>query len=97
MIFTDWTIHSQGSVLLHLKGQQTSPQPVTPELFSLGDRQGAAASYRPEPTPAESGHERMCLAHPSLPGGSVLELHAPSEPRAGALRVGGQPVPAQPG
>lgn len=63
----------------------------------MGDRQGAAASYRPEPAPTESGHEQLCWSHPSLPGGCVLELHAPPAPRPGALRVGGQPVAAQPG
>lgn len=97
VIFTDWTIHSQGSFLLLVKGQQSSPQPVSSELFRLGDRQGAAASCRPKPAPTESGHEWVCLAHPSLPGGCVLELHAPPALWPCALRVGGQPVPAQPG
>lgn len=97
VITTDWTIHSQGGVCLHVEGQQSSPQPLTSELFRLGDRQGAAASDRPEPASAESGDERLCLSHPPLPGGRVLELHAPPPPRPGALRVGGQPVPAQPG
>lgn len=91
------TIHPYGCILLNVKGQQSSPDPVTSELFRLGDRQGAAACNRPEPASAESGHERMCLSHPPLPGGSVLELHAPPAPGSGALRVGGQPVPAQPG
>lgn len=90
-------MYSQGSILLHVKGQQGSPEPVTTELFRLGDRQGAVASFWPEPASAESGHERVCLSHPPLPGGRVLELHAPPAPRPGALRVGGQPVPAQPG
>lgn len=83
--------------MLHVEGQQRSPQPASSELFSLGDGQGAPAGYRPEPAPAESGHERVCFAHPSLYGGGILELHAPQAPRPGALRVGGQPVPAQPG
>lgn len=88
-------IHYQGGLLLHAEGQQSSPQPGAAELHPLGVGQGAAAGHRAEPAPAESGHERLCLAHPPIPGGRVLELHAPAAPGPGALRVGGQPVPAQ--
>lgn len=90
-------MHPQGSVLFDVKGQQSSPESGTSEVFRLGDGQGAAASYWTEPASAESGHEWVCLSHSPLPGGCVLELHAPPAPRPGALRMGGQPVPAQPG
>lgn len=90
-------MHSQGSVLQHVKGQQSSPELVASELFQLGYRQGAAARHRPESASAEGGHERLRLSYPPLPGGCILELHASAASRPGALRMGGQPVAAQPG
>lgn len=96
-MFAGWPVCPQRGVLLHAEGQQSSPKSVVAELLRLGDRQGAAARDRPELAPAEGGHGRLCVAHPSLPGRGVLELRAPAAPRPGPLRVGGQPVPAQPG
>lgn len=97
VIFTDWIMYSQGSVLFHVKRQQSSPESVSSELFRLGDGRGAVAGYRPESASAKGRHERLCLSHPSLPSGCVFELHAAPAPRPGALRVGGQPFPSQPG
>lgn len=97
VVLADWAVRPQRGILLHAEGQQGAPEPVAAELFRLGDGQGAAAGDRPELASAESGHGRLCLAHPSLPGRRVLELPPPAAPRPGPLRVGGQPVPAKPG
>lgn len=97
MSVSDRTVHSQRCVLLHVKRQQSPSEPVSPELLGLGLRRRAAAGHRPKPAAATRGPERLRVAHAALAGGRVSQLHAPHSPGPGALRVGGQPVPAQPG
>lgn len=95
--FTDRASSHQRGILLHAAGQQSSAKLFPAKVLRLDDGQGAAASHRSEPAPAASGFETLHLAQPALPGGLVPKLPAAAAPRPGALRVGGPPVPAQPG